>query len=242
MANIIHTYSQIFKLRVDESYKDMIYKIKVGNLTIEYDNGSGGSGDSGSAEDIKEIRIKAQQAFVDKNKDTIDQDIHNFRAGVDYIKYSRDNILADCKIHYNNDDFFETHKDCELIAFDSEGNKPVSLAQICVDMNNVYLFDLPQYFEKIKDILINPNIKKIICDVYAEQRVFNIFIKNAYDIQGNDRKSLVTCIHEVFDIKLKKPKSVHITGWKTPLSQKHIDYAAADVLWMYKLYKIYELK
>jgi hypothetical protein len=238
MANLIHTYAQIFKLRVDESYKDMIYKIKVGNLTIEYDNGSGGSG----AEAIKEIRIKAQQAFVDKNKDTIDQDIHNFRAGVDYIKYSRDNILVDCKIHYNNDDFFEIHKDCELIAFDSEGNKPVSLAQICVDLNNVYLFDLPQYYEKIKDILINPNIKKIICDVYAEQRVFNIFIKNVYDIQGNDRKSLVTCIHEVFDIKLKKTKSVHITGWKPPLSQKHIDYAAADVLWMYKLYKIYELK
>lgn len=241
MANLINTYAQIFKLCVDESYKDKIYKIKVGNLTIEYDNGTGGTGDAG-AENIKDIRIKAQEAFVDKHKDTIETDIHNFRAGVDYIKYSRDTILKDCKIHYNNDEFFETHKNCELIAFDSEGNKPVSLAQICVDLNNVYLFDLPKYSEKIIEILINPNIKKIICDVYAEQRVFNIFIKNVYDIQVNDRKSLVTCIHEVFDIKLKKPKSVHITGWKTPLSNKHIDYAAADVLWMYKLYKIYELK
>jgi len=235
MANLIHTYSQIFKLRIDESFKDMIYTIKVGNFKIEYEADS-------SITNIKEIKLNAQQLFIDKYKDIMEKDIHNFRAGVDYIKYSKEHILTDCKIHYNNDEFFETHKDCTLIAFDSEGNKPVSLAQICVDLNNVYLFDLPQYYDQIKEILINPNIKKIICDVYAEQRVFNIFIKNVYDIQGNDRKSLVTCIHEVFNIKLKKTKSVHITGWKTPLSQKHIDYAVADVLWMYKLYKIYEQK
>jgi hypothetical protein len=230
MASIIQHYSKIFRIPITECYKNNVYSIQIGiykdELQIICNN------------DLKNIKQQAYKEFFNKHGQSIADELKKYKNDAyDYIKYSQDTILQNCTIHKNDESFLEFVKTYKgILSFDSEGNNPVTLAQFCGDSGNVYLFELPKYIDAVREILGNNSIKKIVCDLNAEQKAFNIVIGNVYDIQCNENKSLVTCIAHEFDINLRKCKGLHIRGWHHPLPCKHIDYAAADVLWQLQLY------
>jgi len=183
----------------------------------------------------KAIRINAYKEFYDSHKRLFIKSKpkkvydYNSKPGIDYLKYSRENILPKTKIHINNPDFFnQSHK---ILSFDSEGSNPPCLAQLSSDPENVYLFYLPQFKDQVANILQDPNITKIVCDIKAEEKSFNQKIINYVDIQGTNRKSLVNCIKDKFNVQLKKDARIHFKGWIQPFTQDQIDYAAADAIW-----------
>ena len=78
--------------------------------------------------------------------------------GIDYVAYSRDTILRGARMHLNDLSFFDM--DHKVVSFDSEG-RPLRLAQFCCNKTDVYLFDLPQYYDDVIRVLTNPNIKRL---------------------------------------------------------------------------------
>jgi ribonuclease D len=134
----------------------------------------------------------------------------------------------------NDTRFFE--KKLDVIAFDTEGQKPPTIAQLCADPKHVYIFELDKHMEAVKKLLADGSVKKIVCDLAAEQAQMGL-IANAFDLQDSKKKSLVTIIHEKFGISMYKNKRIHFKGWNLPLSDDQIDYAAADAIWTYLCYR-----
>lgn len=229
MAGVIQHYSKVFRIPIIESYKNNIYSINIGQYKDEIQI---------TSNDFRNIKQQAYKEFFNKHGVSISNELIKYKNDAfDYIKYSQDTILQNCTIHMNDETFFDFTKTYTgILSFDSEGNRPITLAQFCFNSEHVYLFELPKYIENVREILQNDSIKKIVCDLYAEQKAFNIIIENVYDIQCNENKSLVTCIAHEFNINLRKNKGLHIRGWHHPLPPRHIDYAAADVLWQLQLY------
>jgi len=225
--SLVHIYSQRTHQPISESWVPFVsFELCVGSRSVKVE----------SNVNKKAIKNMAYQEFIDQYPDVLNTNKRNIREkydeqpGYDYIRYCED-LLKDYVIHWNDISFFATPKD--VVSFDSE-NKPPTLAQFCVGYD-IYLFDLPDHMSNVLKILQDPSICKIVCDVVAEEKTFGN-IENVYDVQQNQNKSLSTCIQERFDIQLKKNKMIHIRGWHKPLSADHIKYAAADVMWLWKLF------
>lgn len=220
MAHIVNRFSQIARLPISEQFSQseehIILTLSIGKYSVRVYQTLGTT--------KKRLRSLACDLFNQTFAQQID-DVFNYNAqALDYLQYSRNTILKHATIHMNKIPDIKPSK----IAFDSEGIPPV-LAQICFDPNNVYLYTDLTYPTAL---LHDSKVEKIICDVQAEQRQFGT-IPNATDIQGPDRKSLVTCVSEHTKIQLKKDKRVHMMGWRHPFTQDQIDYAAADALWIW---------
>lgn len=238
-SGIINRYSQITKLPITERYqKEFLtpngsvsrYSIIIGDLQA--------TGYAPTTTKKKDLRHIACQAFVDTHdiKSQVPpsyKEIFEAKPGIDYLTYSRDTILKDVHVHINDTAFFEQKH--AMLAFDSEGANPPVLAQFCSDPTHVYLFWLPDYFEQVTSILKDPYITKIVCDGAAEEKFFKFPLLNTIDIQGPERKSLITCIKDKFNVELKKNKHIHMQGWHVPFTQDQIDYAAADAIWTLKI-------
>ena len=193
----------------------------------------------------KEVRCQAYKEFYETYKPIFEKpktisvpklslkEQYESKPGLDYLQYSRDTVLQDVTVHVNLPEFFSMYH--TMLSFDSEGGKPPCLAQFCSDPTTVYLFYLPQFMKEVCDILQDSNIAKIVCDKSAEEKSFGVSICNYVDIQGGNRKSLVTCIKEKFDVELKKDKRLHMNGWHQPFTKNQIDYAVADAIWTYKI-------
>ena len=186
----------------------------------------------------RELRMMACKHFVELYGTLIEDAKYKPKTGIDYLEYSSDTVLRDVKnVYVNNPTVFDKLKPT-VVSFDSEGQPP-TLVQIGFDEHTVALFHLPQYTELVKYLLQDPNIKKIICDVDAEERAFKIKCQNLVDIgelgMDGKKKSLITRIHELYGTELKKSKQLHIRGWAHPLPQAHIDYAIADAVWIWKI-------
>lgn len=151
----------------------------------------------------------------------------------DYVEYSRNFTLQQYKIHMNSDHFFE--KNHNVISFDSEGQNPATLAQICSG-KDIYLFDLKYYMDSIKKILQDDKILKIVFSIESEKKQFGE-INNFIDLQQDPKMSLCKYINQTFNLNLKKNKRIHFNGWNSPWSQRQIVYAAADAAWTLKLYE-----
>lgn len=220
MAHIVNRFSQIARLPISEQFSQsddqIILRLSIGEHSVRVSQPLGTT--------KKRLRSLACDLFNKTYAQQID-DVFNYKAqALDYLQYSRNTILKHATLHMNEiPDTYPTK-----IAFDSEGIPPV-LAQICFDPHNVYLYTDLTYPTLL---LYDSNVEKIICDVQAEQRQFGT-IPNATDIQGPERKSLVTCVNEHINIQLKKDKRVHMRGWHPPFTQDQIDYAAADALWIW---------
>ncbi len=231
----VSSYAHQNKLKIHENYKiDYFtsngifqnYSIKIGSKEINIQK------DQNIIK--KDVRFYAYKEFYEKYeylfiKPKIPKVYNTTKPGIDYLKYSRDSILTETTIHINNIEFF--NMSFNLVSFDSEGSNPPCLVQFCFEPTNVYLFYLPQFKYQVSNILQNPNITKIVCDVKSEEKSFKTNIINYIDIQGKERKSLVTCIKDKYNIELKKNKRIHFKGWKQPFTQDQIDYAAADAIW-----------
>ena len=227
--SIVSAYAHQNKLKIYEDYKSngifQQFTIKIANDQIDF-----------SSNLTKKImRFNAYKSFYEKYKHLfIKIKIRKFynydsKPGMDYLQYSQDGILTKTKIHINNTEFFNQNH--TLLSLDTEGTNPPCLVQLCEEQTNVYLFYLPQFINEIKNILNDPNVTKIVCDIKAEEKNFNQNITNYIDIQGTKRKSLVNCIKERFNVELKKDARIHFKGWKQPFTKDQIDYAAADAIW-----------
>ena len=154
----------------------------------------------------------------------------------DYLAYSRDTVLRDCRIRYNDPSFFDM--DLKVVSFDSEG-RPLRLAQFCSG-KDVYLFDLPTYYHEVRRVLEDPDVKKILCDARSEEASFGIAIHNYTDIQAGspERKSLAKLVEAHTGVTVKKNRLIHMHGWKHERrwTKDQLDYAAADVLWTLAVY------
>lgn len=230
----VQTYSQISRMSVNERLEDCgilrKFSIQIGDDVVDV------------LDTIytkrKDLKIKACQLFVrdhcDKIKDAIVEHRRRKTAGVDYIAYSDGVILKDASIRINDCSFFRNQSNYELVAFDSEGQPP-NIVQFATDEKTVFIFYISEFYLQIMEILQSDKIVKIVCDRGAEERQFGV-IHSAVDIQDASRKSLVTCIKEMFGVDLLKNKRIHFQGWKPPLTEQQIKYAASDVLWMMKIY------
>jgi hypothetical protein len=158
------------------------------------------------------------------------REIYESKPGTDYVEYSRQTVLKNCNIHFNNTAFFKMNHD--VVSFDSEG-RPLRLAQFCCNMTDVYLFDLPKYYDDVVQILTDPHIKKIVCDLRSEESSLGIVIQNYIDIQGTNQRSLTSLIEVVDQVQLKKNRMIHVIGWNHTLTKNQVDYAAADALWTF---------
>jgi hypothetical protein len=239
IAGIINRYSQIVNQPIiekmdefhDNDYDDYnytrYYKLSIGELSItnvkrftEYNM----SDTDLTKKELKKIAVKK---FLIKYYDVIKNTHKKIITGTDYLLYSRQTILNKSIRSYFNHKILTKPK---IITIDSEG-QPIKLAQIATNDTTVYLLT---DFEYVKTLLQDPDIKKIVCDVEAEERVFGCKIINYHDIQGEERKSLTRCINEKYNINLVKDKRIHFNNWDI-LSEDHIDYAIADVIWLWKL-------
>lgn len=163
------------------------------------------------------------------------REIYLSKPGIDYIEYSRQTVLQNIRIHWNDESFFENDHIYDIVSFDSEG-RPLRLVQFCCNMTDVYLFELPRYQAEVIRLMENNHIKKIVCDIRSEESSLGITIHNYVDIQPDSKKSLTSLIEDITHVKLKKNKTMHIIGWNGRLTKNQIDYAAADALWTYKCY------
>lgn len=222
MAATVNRFSQISRLPLSEKFTEtqqqLTLYLSVGDLHVEV------SRPIGAGTTKKLLKQLACDQFVQTYAQQIEHALTYKNQAADYLKYSRQTILQNATIHLNEIPNIKPTK----IAFDSEGVPP-TLIQICFDPNNVYLFTDLAY---PKSLLYDPTVQKIICDLSAEQRQFGP-IPNAIDIQGPDRKSLVTCVNEFAKVHLQKDKRVHIRGWRHPFTKDQIEYAAADALWIW---------
>ena len=180
----------------------------------------------------KKLRSTALKAFIERYG--VPVPVSKVSPGaLEYIGASRNSVLAGANIHMNDTRFFE--KKLDIIAFDTEGQKPPTIAQLCADPKHVYIFELDKHMEAVKKLLADGSVKKIVCDLAAEQAQMGP-ISNAFDLQDSKKKSLVTIINEKFGISMYKNKRIHFRGWSLPLSDDQIDYAAADAIWTYLCY------
>jgi hypothetical protein len=239
-SNIVNRYSQVSKHPITEKYQKEYftpegvlsrYTIQIGYLQA--------TGYAPITTNKKDMRHIACQVFVDTYdiKSQVPpsyREIFEAKPGIDYLTYSRDSVLKETQIHINDFAFFEQKH--AIVAFDSEGADPPVLAQFCSDPAHVYLFYLPDYKEQVAAILQDPDTVKIVCDGAAEEKFFKFPLINTIDIQGPERKSLVTCIKDKFDVELKKNKHIHMRGWHVPFTEDQIDYAAADAIWTLKIH------
>lgn len=234
--SIISAYAHQNKLNINENYRSeyftsdgmfQLFTIKIGDYYVELLSNMNLSRKTIRTNAYKEFHEKHKQLFVKPKV----KKVYNYHSkpGIDYLQYSRDNILPKTTIHINNSEFFNQKH--TLLSFDSEGSNPPCLAQFCSNPEQVYLFYLPQFINEVTDILQDPNIQKIVCDIKAEEKSFNKKINNYVDIQGKERKSLVNCIKERFHVQLKKDARIHFKGWIQPFTQDQIDYASADAIW-----------
>ena len=191
----------------------------------------------------RHLRMIACGNFVEKYAEEIEVTKRKEKEGIDYMDYSSHTVLSSVKkVYFNDTSVFDILKPTH-VALDTEGIPPI-LAQVCFDENTVALFELPRFTGFIKFLMEDPNIMKIVCDVRSEERNFAkyapIKLQNYIDIGSGPngaQYSLVRLIKDNFDIQLKKDKGLHIRGWRAPLPQKHIDYAIADAVWTYKIWK-----
>jgi hypothetical protein len=240
-SNIVNKYSQVTKEPINERYQREYftpdgtisrYTIRVGALQAT------GYGPTDSTK--KAMRQIACQAFVDTHPEIKAQippsykEVFDAKPGIDYLTYSRDHVLPSATIHINDPTFFD--QEHTLVAFDSEGADPPVLAQLCADPAHVYLFHLPEYMPQIVALLRDTAVTKVVCDGAAEEKFFKFPLQNTIDIQGPDRKSLVTRIREVFGVELKKNKHIHMRGWHAPFTEDQREYAAADAIWTLKVH------
>lgn len=178
----------------------------------------------------KELLGLALKAFVEKYGAPSPKPAPNLQ---NYLDTSRKVVMVGATIHYNNTEIFKTKPD--VVAFDSEGQNPPTIVQLCACPTDVYILEYDKHSEMIKELLVDSSVKKIVCDLKAETMQLG-HICNAVDIQGHDKKSLVKIINEFFGIPMYKDKKIHYSGWKLPLSKNQIEYAAADALWTYLCY------
>lgn len=221
--DLVNRYSQLVNLSVQERLIDngatRTLEMSIGDLKVSV------SETFAAGVTRKVLKKKACELFVSLYSDEINR-IFLPKYGFDYLQFSVDNVLENAKVYMNVAMTFKP----QIVAFDSEG-KPPTLVQLCVDENTVYLYT---DFEMCKHILEDDSILKVVCDGHAEEK--NFLIHNMHDLQGKERKSLVRCIHETFGINLIKDKRIHYRGWNLPLKQSQLDYAVADVIWMWKIY------
>lgn len=151
----------------------------------------------------------------------------------EYIEASRNSVLCGANIHINDTRFFE--KRLGVIALDTEGQDPPTIVQLCADERHVYIFDFDKHVEPLRELLGDPSVRKVVCDLRAEESQLGP-IANAADIQDSRRLSLVKTVGEMFGVHMYKDKRIHFRGWRAPLSDDQIDYAAADALWTYLCY------
>ena len=227
---IVQRYSQLTKIPIIESYDidTHMYSIILGCMSV-----------SVVVTTTKQAaKAEACQKLIEQGGDILQigtaarkswKEIYESMPGVDYLKYSRATVLQGCRIHINDPSFF--NMDMKVVSFDSEG-RPLRLAQLCCSMTDVYMFDLPLYYNQVRRVLTNPRIKKIVCDRKSEEVSFGIEIHNYIDVQdGQDRKSLAKLIEAHTGVAVKKNRVIHMNGWKSNLTKDQIDYAAADALW-----------
>lgn len=179
----------------------------------------------------KDLRNMALKAFVERYGLPAPKATASAK---DYINESRNTVIAGANIHINDTKIFE--KKLDIVAFDTEGQYPPTTAQLCSDPKHVYIFDLSKHMDQVKGVLADRSVKKIVCDINAEQAQVGP-ICNYYDIQEGQKKSLVKIIEDTFGLCMYKNKRIHFDGWRFPLSDDQIDYAAADALWTYLCYK-----
>ncbi len=228
-ASMINHYSQITNQIIKENcyYKDnnRYYELSVGNLKVEVI--------SDLVQSKKNLRQLACDEFIKLYSSHIENTKINHLKNktenkIDYLEYSRKTILNNVNTYLNEKLPLEKPK---LISIDSEG-QPIKLAQIAINENTVYLYTEIDY---VKTLLADPDIKKILCDISAEERSFGCNIVNYHDIQGLERKSLTRCIYEKYGIDLLKSKKIHFNNWDI-ISEKHIEYAISDAIWTWKIY------
>ena len=236
LLGIVQRYSQLKKIPVNESYdnESHVYSVTVGDMHV-----------SVIAETKQLAKADAFRKLLELNADILRVGAsakqswkERFAAmpGIDYLAYSRDTVLRDCRIRYNDPSFFDM--DLKVVSFDSEG-RPLRLAQFCSG-KDVYLFDLPTYYHEVRRVLEDPDVKKILCDARSEEASFGIVIHNYTDIQAGspERKSLAKLVEAHTGVTVKKNRLIHMHGWKHErrLTKDQLDYAAADVLWTLAVY------
>lgn len=222
--DLVNRYSQLVNLPVVEKLLDdgstRTFQMAIGDLNVSVSEAFA------AGVTKKALKKKACELFISLYSEEINR-IFLPKHGFDYLQFSKEHLLAEVKVCMNVPMSFKPR----VIAFDSEGQPP-TLVQMCVAENLVYLYT---DIDMCKHMLEDDSILKIMCDANAEQRHFGA-LNNVFDLQEKERKSLVRCIYEMFGINLIKDKRVHIRGWKLPLTKPQLDYAVADVIWMWKIY------
>ncbi len=127
-----------------------------------------------------------------------------------------------------------------VVSLDTEGYD-ADLIQVATNETTVYFY---RNKELIQEMLNDKSIKKIVFAGGSEKYHFPE-IQNVYDLQNKTRLPLVSLedtIKEVFGYRLVKDKSLHSReSWSTnPLSKEQTEYAAADALWIYRIYCLYK--
>lgn len=234
-TQIVLCYSQITKKKVVEQFEDdgsqRSFRLQVGD-------------DEVVVTDVvpiqrKVLKHKACRIYVETFKAEIHKamDMHKLSqqsppTGLDFVQYSKSTILRNVSLHLNDPAFFEQQH--SVVAFDSEGQPP-TIVQFATGTRHVYIFYVDQFKDQIRKVLSDTSVLKILCDKRAEERHFGE-IANVHDIQANEKKSLVRLINETFNVELYKDKRIHFNQWRLPLTRQQVDYAAADVKWMFMLY------
>ena len=178
----------------------------------------------------KDTRAAAMKAFVERYGMPAPKSTDGSQ---EYTEASRQHVLHGANIHFNDTSFFE--KKHIMVALDTEGQRPPTIVQLCADEKHVYIFEFDKHAEPIREMLGDRSVKKIVCDLRAEESQLGP-ITNVADIQDSRRLSLVNTVAELFGVRMYKDKRVHFRGWRMPLSDDQIDYAAADALWTYLCY------
>ncbi|MBW2648332.1 MAG: ribonuclease D, partial [Deltaproteobacteria bacterium] len=122
------------------------------------------------------------------------------------------------------------------------------LIQICTE-SRAYIFDplLDVDISFLGDAFINPSIVKIIhaCDndIRLLNRDYGFRFRNIFDtyraasILGITPLSLASIVSECLGVDLEKPKKIQRSRWDIrPLTDKQLNYAALDTLYLSDLY------
>tara|TARA_A100001037_G_scaffold306630_1_gene353474 strand:+ start:20479 stop:21597 length:1119 start_codon:yes stop_codon:yes gene_type:complete len=148
----------------------------------------------------------------------------------------------------------------DIIGIDTESNNlhayqdRICLIQLSTP-NGVYIVD-PLEMDNVgalANVLENPNVMKIIhgCDydLRSLDRDYGFRIRNIFDTElsarflGIDSSNLGNVIDTFLGIKIKKSRSIQKSDWGyRPLSERALEYAAADVLYLHQLYEVIKEK
>lgn len=135
--------------------------------------------DSPAFTDLEERR-RQDKAVETARKLVVDRGVS---VTLDFVEYSKARFRG-IKIVANDHRFFKSVP--RLIALDTEGRPEVRLAQVYdVEARTVHLFDHPLQQPGFVDLLMDPNVLKVVCDKTSELRALGLKTSDQFEKARN---------------------------------------------------------